>query len=48
MRLKREHQGFDFAFRGATPRIVAAGTDACFMKALGLMPTMCLNYLEKW
>ena len=32
---------------GRTPRMVADGTDACFMKALGLMPTMCLNCLEK-
>ena len=39
---------FVFDFLGATPRMVAAGTDACFMKALGLMPTMCLNCLEKW
>ena len=38
---------FFFTF-GVTPRMVALGTEACFMKALGLMPTMCLNCLEKW
>ena len=32
---------------GFTPRMVADGTEACFMKALGLIPTMCLNCLEK-
>ncbi len=34
-------------FHGRMPRIVAEGSDACFMKALGLMPTICLNCLEK-
>lgn len=37
-----------FFFFGATPRIVALGTEACFMKADGLIPTMCLNCFEKW
>ena len=37
-----------FFFSFVTPRIVAEGTDACFIKALGLMPTICLNCLEKW
>ncbi len=29
------------------PRMVASGLVACFMNALGLMPTMFLNCLEK-
>ena len=45
---KTKKKSYFFFVFAVTPRIVADGTDACFMKALGLMPTMCLNCLEKW
>ena len=35
------------AYNKRTERVVAVGTEACFIKALGLMPTMCMNCLEK-
>ena len=41
-------EGYFFFTFGVTPRMVALGTEACFIKALGLIPTMCLNCLEKW
>ena len=37
-----ERHYFFFTF-GVTPRMVALGTEACVRKALGLMPTQCLN-----
>ena len=47
-RLPRRRYFFAARFFGATPRIVALGTEACFIKALGEIPTICLNCFEKW